>query len=239
MLIFGKRLYGKVLACGPSHVATWFFHLWFIPLIPLGSVIVLEKLDGDRLRLLPTRLHWASLGLAYFRAWSVFFLLHGLFNLGDPENGAYYGAAVAIAAVVGIVVSFFVLGRTSADTRARLETYGRVFGHPIDLGLLRAEGDGVRSWLREQLIASGRTIAMTYREMYDPATQWGAIALDPSMTDRNFLACALCLARAERATVAGAERAAFDTLHDRIWERLRALNSASVPVTPSATHTQP
>ncbi len=238
MLVFGKRLYGKVLRCGESHVATWFFHLWLVPLIPLGSVIVLRT-EGAATQVLKTRLHLPSLGLAYLRAWSVFFLLHGLLNWAEerPSNGEYYGPVVTLLAAVGVIVGFFVLGRTRADTRARLETYGRVFGHPVDLALLGPEADGVATWLRQQLVASGRKVAVNYRVTYDPETQWGAIALDPSMNDARFLTHALCLARIERSKVKGAERASLDTLHDRIWERLRSLDAARTP--PDAPSVQP
>ena len=40
MLVFGMRLYGRTHRCGESYVATWFFHIWFIPRLPLGSVVV-------------------------------------------------------------------------------------------------------------------------------------------------------------------------------------------------------
>jgi hypothetical protein len=229
MLVFGKRLYGRVLRCGEAYVATWFFHVWFIPLIPLGSAVVLRHLEGDQIQTLPTGLNLRSAAMAYLRGWSVFLLLHGLVTWADPgaEFGPYYGPAASLLALVGIVVGFFVLGRTDADTKARLETYARVFGHPVDLALLLApDADGLARFLREELIANGRQTAVNYRVTYDPATQWGDIALDPSMTDPRFITHALCLARIERGQAQGAARAALDTLHDRIWTKLRALEAA-------------
>ena len=40
MIVFGQRLYGKMMQCGEAYVATRFFHVWFIPLIPLQSMVV-------------------------------------------------------------------------------------------------------------------------------------------------------------------------------------------------------
>lgn len=228
MLVFGTRLYGKTLRCGESYVATWFFHLWFVPLLPLGSAVVLRPLEGNQVQTIKTSIQWRSLGLAYLRGWSVFLLLHGIFNWVEavPEDPSLYGPVVSAAALVLLVISFFVLGRTSDETRARLETYGEVFGYPVDLALLGGSADSLAAAIRERIVSFGRTTAMNYRAMYDPATQWGHIAMDPSMVDRGFLVHALCLARIERARVTGAARAELDALHERIWSKLRGLHAA-------------
>ena len=48
IVIHGSRLYGKVdRVPGLFHVATRFFHIYYIPLIPLGStVVVAETKEG-------------------------------------------------------------------------------------------------------------------------------------------------------------------------------------------------
>lgn len=44
LIIFGTRLYGKVDEVpGLFHVATNFAHVWYLPLIPLGSHVVVER----------------------------------------------------------------------------------------------------------------------------------------------------------------------------------------------------
>lgn len=239
MLVFGKRFYGKVLRCRDAYVATQFFHFWFIPLIPLGSVIVLRPLENNQLQTVKTPMHWGSVGLAYLRGWSIFMLLHGLLNWMEPAhvNGAYYGPVVSVLAAVGIVVSFFVLGRTSAATKARFEVYARVFGHPIDLALLGPAGSDVAAWLRSQIVAHDVQLGAHYRAAYDPATQWAEIALDPSMRDPRFLTHALCLARIERTTAQGDARRALDATHDRIWARLCELDATVTA--PARTPAQP
>lgn len=239
MLVFGRRLYGRILKCDESCVATWFLHVWFVPIIPAGSVLVLAPLPGDQLRVVKTDLNLRSIGVAYLRGWSVFLLLHGLFNIveADPDGSALYGPAVAAVAVLGIILGFFVLGRTSDETRARHEVYRSVFGYPVDLALLGPSGDAFAAALRERIAVLGRNTAASYRAMLDPVTRWGDIALDPMTTDREFLACAMSLARLERGRATGPARDAFDGLHDQIWARLRALGPAPAPAwQPPAQH---
>jgi hypothetical protein len=57
IIIFGSRLYGKVDEVpGLFHVATRFGHAWYLPLIPMGSYLVLGQ-EGDQW-------HGASIGLS-------------------------------------------------------------------------------------------------------------------------------------------------------------------------------
>jgi hypothetical protein len=44
IVFYGSRLYGRVdEAPGLFHVATMFCHLWFLPLVPLRSYLVLRR----------------------------------------------------------------------------------------------------------------------------------------------------------------------------------------------------
>ncbi len=46
-VVYGTRLYGRVdMIPGLCYVATRFFHIFWIPIIPLGSQIVVEE-DHD------------------------------------------------------------------------------------------------------------------------------------------------------------------------------------------------
>lgn len=237
MIIFGQRLYGKTLQCGEAYVATRFFHLWFIPIIPMGSSIVVRSLEDGQVESIRTPLHLPSIGLALLRGWSVFLLLHGLLNWmeADPVS-PWYGPAVSALAVIGLVLGFFVLGRTSALKRAQLETYALVFGHPVDLALLGDAREHLAALLREQLVTTGRQYAVHYRATYDPATQWAALALDPAMRDRGYLTHALALARVEASRASGAAKAELAQTHDRIWAKLQELGPGAPPaVTTDAT----
>ncbi len=103
ILIWGQRLYGKCERVpGEFYVATKFFHLWYIPLIPLGSWVVIEGSDGeDGWRGTPLALVWKSLAFAYFRLLMVAGFVGGLCaTLAiNSSNGSFlpplFGAVVS------------------------------------------------------------------------------------------------------------------------------------------------
>jgi hypothetical protein len=70
IIIWGQRNYGKVdQVPGFCYVATKFFHLWFIPLIPLQSWIVLAGTEHENgFRGVPIGIRFKSLLLGWARA---------------------------------------------------------------------------------------------------------------------------------------------------------------------------
>ncbi len=67
VLIWGSKLYGKTDAVpGLFHVATKFGHLWYIPLIPTSTFLVLSE-DGDGWRGLDLPMSGKSILLAWIR----------------------------------------------------------------------------------------------------------------------------------------------------------------------------
>ncbi|MBI3469673.1 MAG: hypothetical protein HY000_42285 [Planctomycetes bacterium] len=84
LLIFGKRFYGPVDEVPEwFYVATSFWHLWFIPLVPRESWLLFhESAGGGGLQGIPIALSWKSVLVAWFRALcivlSVFFGLTAL-----------------------------------------------------------------------------------------------------------------------------------------------------------------
>ena len=67
VIVWGSRLYGKVdVVPGLFHVATKFGHLWYIPLIPMGSCVVLSQ-DGSGWRGVPISLSLKSVLMAWAR----------------------------------------------------------------------------------------------------------------------------------------------------------------------------
>ena len=70
ILIFGKRFYGPVdEVSGWFYVATSFWHLWFIPLIPRESWLLFhESAGGGGMQGVPIALSWKSVLVAWFRA---------------------------------------------------------------------------------------------------------------------------------------------------------------------------
>lgn len=64
MLVFGRRLYGRVDHVPVGHVATEFFHVAFVPLVPLASYLVLWE-DRHRFTGKPVPLHTRSIACAW------------------------------------------------------------------------------------------------------------------------------------------------------------------------------
>lgn len=71
MIVFGTRLYGKVDdVAGYFHVATAFFHIWYVPLIPLGSHLVVRE-SGEGWEGVPVRLSLKSVAVAWVRGFAI------------------------------------------------------------------------------------------------------------------------------------------------------------------------
>ncbi len=76
VIIWGSRLYGKVdVVPGLFHVETKFGHLWYIPLIPFGSFLVLNK-EGNAWNGVRIPMSFKSILLAWLRIG----LLMGVFS---------------------------------------------------------------------------------------------------------------------------------------------------------------
>jgi hypothetical protein len=110
LIIWGSRLYGKVDEVpGLFHVATKFGHLWYIPLIPMGSHLVVEKTPKGW-RGAPLGLHFKSVLMAWLRA----ALLVGAVVCGivafavmaDGSGPWVVPAVLAALCVGGIAVSY-------------------------------------------------------------------------------------------------------------------------------------
>ena len=68
VIIYGTRLMGKVDQVEAlGHVATQFFHLYYVPLIPTGSYLVLSE-QGDDFRGVSVPLSFKSVLTAWLRA---------------------------------------------------------------------------------------------------------------------------------------------------------------------------
>ena len=140
MLVFGTRLFGKVeVVPGVCHVATRFFHLNFVPLLPTSSWVVLDgtqrsglmssswkgfELSG--LRWSSVLMGWLRLGLAVVLA---AFLFMGLADLRlAPEKG---GLLLLLAAGCG--VAFWYSYRLARATPESLRTLVQDRNFPAEL----------------------------------------------------------------------------------------------------------
>jgi hypothetical protein len=129
IFVWGSRFFGKVDSVkGLFHVATRFGHLWFIPLIPMGSMVVLDR-RGGTLRGVPIPLSLRSILVAWLRAAliaaAVIALCGAFATLSDPRahqsSMPGYGLlAGGVLAVGTFIASYFMPGVGKAGyARAR------------------------------------------------------------------------------------------------------------------------
>ena len=100
MIIWGTRLFGKVDEVpGLFHVATSFFHIWYVPLVPLGSHLVFEQ-TGEGWQGVPVGLSLKSVTVAWVRgfaaAGAIVFAILGLTE-GSGWNQSLMRALVCAA----------------------------------------------------------------------------------------------------------------------------------------------
>ena len=163
MSVYGTRYLGKInVVPGLFHVATKFFHINFVPLVPLGSAIVIEnsdhKMANGQLGILAVKLpfNWQSFFMAYFRTilWvcllaSIFFLGVNLIPLSKGVPPAdYYGlsglnllSANALAVAVSCALLYW-SHRGSVASRERALELGQLAGFSEQLVIEQLAFDG-------------------------------------------------------------------------------------------------
>src|SRR5262245_22763382 len=106
IVFYGTQMYGKVDKVPMlGHVATSFFYLQFVPLIPLGSYLVLEDGQGS----IGVGFSFKSLLVAWLRTALVFgafgLMIAGIISAGDHSLGGmvvgFGGAIFCVAAMIG------------------------------------------------------------------------------------------------------------------------------------------
>ena len=109
ILIWGSTFYGKTDEVpGLFHVATRFGHLWYIPLIPLGSYLLLQD-GGDESHGVQVPFSFKSLALGWLRAGTVLLAIFALIGgiATAQEGGGWSLFGTAGLAVAGFVVLKF------------------------------------------------------------------------------------------------------------------------------------
>lgn len=84
-----ERVFGKIDEHGGELAASTFLHLWFLPLLPTGSVWISSS--SSRSMAQPIRWHWRSIAAGYLRTWAPLTWMVGF--LVDSTAG--YGFAAA------------------------------------------------------------------------------------------------------------------------------------------------
>jgi hypothetical protein len=132
MIVFGVRLFGKAeIVPGVFFIATRFFHICFVPLIPLQSFVIGGDGDGAAL----PSLHWGSISMAWLRG----LLLLGAVVLGYMAWGKLEAHAPMSQArpmlllALGCVAGFFGSYRLARANAQSLEGMRRLDGIPSNL----------------------------------------------------------------------------------------------------------
>jgi hypothetical protein len=93
MIIYGKRLCGRVERVpGVLYVATQFFHLYFIPVAPVESFVVVEGSEGEKgFKGVKTGFNAKSIVLAYcktllFLGGSIMLMIGGIQACNGPSD---------------------------------------------------------------------------------------------------------------------------------------------------------
>ncbi len=118
MVTYGKRTYGRVDEIeGTGAVETLFFHIWWVPLVPIESLFCLDGPEGTerserQVRSIPLSVKsvvtaWTRL---FFGFIAFFAILPGFGMLAEGEEGAWVALTSIGVGVVSLAV-FFVVGR--------------------------------------------------------------------------------------------------------------------------------
>jgi hypothetical protein len=112
VIIYGQRLYGKVDEQGGEYCATKFFHIDFVPLIPVSSHWVLP---GNRV--VDIKWNWRSIVAAYARTWGTVAAL-ALGVGGGISEGKF--SMLAVGGLFAVVVAMSWSWRHRRSDRAQL-----------------------------------------------------------------------------------------------------------------------
>jgi hypothetical protein len=229
VIIYGSKMYGRIQRCGTTYMGTLFAHIYWMPLFPLGSKLVLQENGDGTYRFIPAGLDWRSTLAAYLRSWGVIGAMFALwFGIDEMQRAdvdtvdSLLTLAASLFLVACAVGAWVWLGRLSSDEKGHRLAYQDFAGHPIDVAMMREAREPLRHRLYAHVVERARgLVSGGYRTTVDPATQWGAIALDPSVTDVAFLRAALTLTRLEWSFAASESKAQFASAHAMIWQKLK------------------
>jgi hypothetical protein len=235
IVVFGRRPYGRVEVSEGTFILTEFVHLWYLPIAPTRSHVVLSRDKTGLCQNLPIPMHGVSVLAAYIRTWGTVgagaFLVAALAASDEGWMSALPLLVCAAGLVAAVVVAWTKLGKLPPAELARRRIYARFAGVAVDVGLLGGHGEGLFKSLEEAIRVQGKALLSgTYRTVHDPAGQWAEVALDPSVLDRTFLETCLTLARMEWSRATGPERLRLADVHRRLWKRLSTELPASPPV---------
>ncbi|MEZ4400696.1 MAG: hypothetical protein R3B06_11790 [Kofleriaceae bacterium] len=156
LVIYGRRSYGEIDRLGDQYAQTGFAHVYFLPIIPLGTTWVLRDL-GDSAQVLPMRVSGRSIAAAYGRTWGTL--------VGVVGSVATVAGGVSLATLVygGVTVASLATWRwrtSRGDRRRAAELAQDAIGLGCDpAALTRDAARRLRPGVAERwaTIADGRT----------------------------------------------------------------------------------
>jgi hypothetical protein len=236
IIVYGTRMYGRIDRCGPTFLGTRFFHIWYVPLIPVGTHLVFNEED-DGFRGLPTGLSGRSVLAAYMRVWgvvgSILAVIALIGGISDAARTDDLGVMIVSALVYGFgallalgftLAGFLFIGKLSTEDKQRRAIYAQYTGtyaDPADLGDARME-------IRQQILGAfahrAQGLASSgYRLPADAANQWANIAVDPGVHDTDLVMQGLTLARIDESLAQGPYKSQMQVLHRALWDKVRRL----------------
>lgn len=237
VIVYGTRFYGKVRACGSSFLGTQFFHIYYVPLIPIGTHLILEENGDGSYKGMKSSFSFKSMLAAYLRVWGPLAVIAavclGMAAVDDVSDDALatmvvggFTAIVVLAMIVGTVLGWAVVGKLSQEERRKRGVYALHMGYyvdPADMGDARhAFRDGLLATIAER--ARGLA-SMGYRMNADPAVAWPHVALDPTHHDEQLITAAFTLARLDSSLMQGQQKFQLEQVHDQLWQRISRTNA--------------
>jgi hypothetical protein len=237
VIVYGTRFYGKVKACGSSFLGTQFVHLYYVPLIPIATHLILEENAGGSFKGIKSAFSVKSMLAAYMRVWGPIAVIAAIcIGVGALDDFGDDGLAMAVvgmftgvvvlALLVGTILGFAVVGKLSMDEKRKRAAYAMHLGYyvdPADMGDARhAFRDGLLSTIIER---SRGLSAMGYRMNADPSVAWPHVALDPTHNDDALVTAAFTLARLDSSLAMGPQKMQLEQLHDQLWQRIARSNA--------------
>jgi hypothetical protein len=190
IVFYGTQLYGKVDRVPMlGHVATSFFYLQFVPLIPLGSYLVLEDGQGS----ISVGFSFKSLLVTWLRTALVFgafgLLIAGIVASGERSPaGMTVGFGGAILCVGAMVGSYYVpfIGNASYERAMALVDQIGVkpeFRLTLDVHYGRKSAQQAELELAQLYDAAQRELAVRQEEMQRLEAQRKAQMVNPFAQD--------------------------------------------------------
>ncbi|MDB4943498.1 MAG: hypothetical protein JWP97_3032 [Labilithrix sp.] len=237
IIVYGTRFYGKVKAAGTSYLGTKFFHIWYVPLIPIETHLILQENGNGGFRGIKSPFNVKSMLAAYLRVWGPIAVVAAIaIGFGaisdfsdDPTAMAIVGVftgVVTLALFAGTVLSYAVLGQLSRAEKQKRAVYALHLGYAVDPEDMGDARHAFRDGLMSTIVERARGMAsMGYRMNADPAQAWPHLALDPTHNDDALITAAFTLSRLEAASAQGQQKLQMEQIHDQIWQRIERSNA--------------